>query len=96
MASAYSLRPAATTRPARPYADLHDYRFAMPQVPILHVQGEQDGAMQADYAAPIGAALPAGSSVVMIPAAGHFLQIERPGDTAAAVLDHLGDRSGRR
>ena len=89
----------AMVRPSRPgpmYADLHTWCFELPRVPILHVQGEQDGAMQAGYAEPIGAVLPAGSRVVTIPAAGHFLQIERPAETAAAVLQYLGDRQGPR
>ncbi|MCV7059874.1 alpha/beta fold hydrolase [Mycolicibacterium vaccae] len=89
----------ALVRPSRPgktYADLHRHCFGMPQGPILHVQGAEDGAMQAEYAAPIGAALPEGSAVVTIPAAGHFLQIERPDEAAAAVLDYLGARTGPR
>jgi pimeloyl-ACP methyl ester carboxylesterase len=89
----------ALVRPSRPgktYADLHRHCFGMPKGPILHVQGAEDGAMQAEYAAPIGAALPEGSAVVTIPAAGHFLQIERPDEAAAAVLDYLGARTGPR
>lgn len=89
----------AMVRPSRPaarYADLHRWCFALPRVPILHIQGEQDGAMQAGYAEPIGAVLPAGSRVVLIEDAGHFVQIERPAETAAAVLDHLGARGGSR
>ncbi|WNG88258.1 alpha/beta hydrolase [Mycobacterium sp. ITM-2016-00317] len=85
-----------TRRPGKTYADLHRHCFGMPRGPILHVQGAEDGAMKAEYAAPIGAALPEGSRVVTIPAAGHFLQIERPGEAAAAVLDYLGARTGPR
>ncbi len=84
------------SRPGRMYADLHKWCFELPRAPILHVQGKQDGAMQAGYAEPIGAVLPPGSRVVTIPAAGHFLQIERPAETAAAVLQYLGDCSGPR
>ncbi len=89
----------AMVRPSRPaprYADLHKWCFDVPRVPILHLQGEQDGAMEAAYAEPIATALPAGSRVVMVPAAGHFLQIERPQVTADAILDYLGDREGPR
>jgi pimeloyl-ACP methyl ester carboxylesterase len=78
------------------YADLHKWSFAIPRVPILHVQGTDDGAMQAGYAEAVTDVLPEGSRMVMIPAAGHFLQIERPDATAAAVLDYLGDRRGPR
>ncbi|WP_460356191.1 alpha/beta fold hydrolase [Mycobacterium sp. ZZG] len=89
----------ALVRPSRPgqkYAELHHHCFGMPRVPVLHVHGEQDGAMRAEYVEPIGAALPPGSRVVMIPGAGHFVQIERPEDTASAVLGFLGDRTGPR
>lgn len=84
------------SRPAQRYAGLQHHCFAMPRRPILHLHGEKDGAMQAGYAEPIGAHLPPGSRVVMIPAAGHFVQIERPEDTASAVLDYLGAHPGPR
>ncbi|WP_283605645.1 alpha/beta fold hydrolase [Mycolicibacterium poriferae] len=89
----------AMVRPSRPtarYADLHSYRFAVPRVPILHLQGAQDGAMIADYAATLGDVLPAGSQVHTLPTAGHFLQIEEPQAAAEAVLRYLGDRSDAR
>jgi pimeloyl-ACP methyl ester carboxylesterase len=80
------------TRPAARYADLHRWRFELPRVPILHLQGAQDGAMLADYAESIADVLPAGSRVHTLPTAGHFLQIEEPQRSADAVLDHLGAR----
>lgn len=89
----------AMVRPSRPapqYADLHKWSFGIPKVPILHLQGLQDGAMQAGYADAVADVLPSGSQVVMIPSAGHFLQIERPDVIADAVLNYLGDREGSR
>lgn len=89
----------AMVRPSRPaarYADLHKWCFGIPRVPILHVQGLQDGAMEAGFAEAVVDVLPPGSRLVTIPSAGHFLQIERPGDTADAVLDYLGSRQGSR
>lgn len=89
----------AMVRPSRPaarYADLHRWCFGIPAVPILHLQGLADGAMQAGYADGVADVLPPGSRVQTIPAAGHFLQIEQPEVTAAAVLDYLGDRQGPR
>ena len=77
------------TRPAPRYAELHRWRFEPPRVPILHLQGAQDGAMLAEYAESIADVLPAGSRVHTLPTAGHFLQIEEPELTADAVLDHL-------
>jgi pimeloyl-ACP methyl ester carboxylesterase len=83
------LRPG---QPAPLYADLHEWRFALPRVPMLHLHGAQDGAMLPDYAESITTVLPPGSRLVTIPTAGHFLQIEEPRAAADAVLDHLGSR----
>ncbi|KRE27710.1 alpha/beta hydrolase [Mycobacterium sp. Soil538] len=85
----------AMVRPSRPaarYADLNRWSLELPRVPILHLQGLQDGAMLADYAESVTDVLPAGSRVVTLPTAGHFLQIEEPQLAAEAVLDHLGAR----
>lgn len=89
----------AMVRPSRPdpkYADLHRWCFEMPRVPLLHLQGEEDGAMEAEYAEPIATVLPTGSRVDFVPAAGHFLHIERPQIVAEAMLDYLGARQGPR
>lgn len=85
----------ALVRPGRPsprYAELHKWRFELPRVPILHVQGAQDGAMRAGYADQITSVLPLGSRMVTITSAGHFLQIEEPLAAADAVLDYLDSR----
>jgi pimeloyl-ACP methyl ester carboxylesterase len=85
----------AMVRPGRPaarYAELQSFAFAMPRVPVLHVQGDQDGAMLPSYADAITDVLPAGSGVARIADAGHFLQIEQPRAAADAVLAHLGPR----
>ncbi|MGB0971057.1 MAG: alpha/beta fold hydrolase [Mycobacterium sp.] len=83
---------ARPTRPAPRYAELNRWRFELPRVPILHLQGAQDGAMMAGYADRIATVLPPGSRVLTIPGAGHFLQIEQPRVAADAVLDYLGSR----
>lgn len=85
----------ALVRPRRPlvrYAELHSHRFALPRVPILHMHGEQDGAMLAEYSQPITSVLPPGSRVQFVPAAGHFLHIERPDVVATAILDFVRPR----
>ncbi|MGE2733584.1 alpha/beta fold hydrolase [Mycolicibacterium vaccae] len=82
-------------RPGHPlarYAELHSHRFELPRVPILHMHGEQDGAMLAEYSKPITPVLPPGSRVQFVPAAGHFLQIERPDVVATAILDFVRPR----
>ena len=50
-----------------------------------------DGAMQMDYTEQLLNALPAGSAVRIIDGAGHFLQVDRPAEVAAAILDHVGN-----
>ncbi len=85
----------ALARPGRPaprYAELHKWRFEMPRVPILYLQGVQDGAMLAGYAENINTVLPDRSRVLTLPGAGHFLQIEQPQVAAEAVLDFLDSR----
>lgn len=85
----------ALARPGRPaprYAELHRWRFELPRVPVLHLQGAQDGAMMAAYAEQVDTQLPPGSRVLILPAAGHFLQIEQPQVAADAILDHLDSR----
>ncbi len=80
------------TRPAPRYAELNRWRFEVPLVPILHLQGAQDGAMTPAYAEQVTTVLPPGSRVLTIPSAGHFLQIEQPRVAADAVLDYLDAR----
>ncbi|TRW82718.1 alpha/beta fold hydrolase [Mycolicibacterium sp. 018/SC-01/001] len=85
----------ALVRPGAPharYAELHRYRFEMPRVPVLHLQGMQDGAMLVDYAEAIRDVLPPGSRVTTLASAGHFLQIEEPQLAADAVLEYLAAR----
>lgn len=79
-------------RPAARYAELHRWRFEKPQAPILHLQGAEDGAMQAAYADPITAVLPPGSQVSTIPSVGHFMHIEAPQVVADAILGYLDAR----
>lgn len=80
------------TRTSPRYSELNRWRFALPRVPMLHLQGAQDGAMLAGYADRIATVLPAGSRVLTVPSAGHFLQIEEPRVAADAILDYLDSR----
>lgn len=85
----------ALVRPSRPaprYAELNRWSFEMPRLPILHLQGAQDGAMMAGYAEQVSTVLPPGSKVQTIPGVGHFLQIEQPRAVADAILDYLDSR----
>ncbi|MCB9440111.1 MAG: alpha/beta fold hydrolase [Mycolicibacterium sp.] len=76
-------------RPDPRYAELHAHRFGAPRIPILYLQGAQDGAIQVGYSDGLAADLPAGSRVRVIDGAGHFLQLDAPEAVCAAVLDYL-------
>lgn len=85
----------AAARPGRPasrYTELNRWRFELPRVPMLHLQGAQDGALMAGFADQITTVLPPGSRALTIASAGHFLQIEQPRLAADAVLDYLDSR----
>ncbi len=77
------------TRAAAQYTGLHRFRFKLPRVPVLVLHGEQDGAIQLGYLDGVIDALPPGSRVRTIAAAGHFLQIDQPVAVSAAILDYL-------
>jgi pimeloyl-ACP methyl ester carboxylesterase len=47
--------------------------------------------MQVGYTEQLLNALPTGSVVRTIDGAGHFLQVDRPAEVAAAILDHVGN-----
>jgi pimeloyl-ACP methyl ester carboxylesterase len=60
-----------------------------PRVPLLYLHGADDGCMDARIAALAEPGLPPGSTFAMVPAAGHFLQLEQPEAVNALVRDHL-------
>ncbi|GGG15534.1 epoxide hydrolase [Rhodococcoides trifolii] len=49
-----------------------------PRVPMLYLHGGDDGCFSADFAEGMNRLLPEGSDVVVVPSAGHFLQLDRP------------------
>lgn len=73
-----------------PYAEFERYLRELPCAPILYLHGTADGAMQVGYTEQLLHALPTGSVVRTIDGAGHFLQVDRPAEVAAAILDHVG------
>jgi pimeloyl-ACP methyl ester carboxylesterase len=60
------------------YRPFLDTWTAMPTVPVLHLHGADDGCLQSAYAEHGQDLLPDGSEVVVVPDAGHFLQLEQP------------------
>jgi pimeloyl-ACP methyl ester carboxylesterase len=81
---------------ARPFPPDEGYRRwagaerRLPVVPLLYLHGAADRCLDPRLVDGVGAFLPAGSQVHVVAGAGHFVQLERPGDVAARVLDFLG------
>jgi pimeloyl-ACP methyl ester carboxylesterase len=70
----------ALRRPRVPalYREAQKAWHTAPLVPILYLHGADDGCISADFADGMSRLLPAGSDVVVVPSAGHFLQLDRP------------------
>lgn len=62
---------------------------SVPGQPTLYLHGSDDGCMGAAVAAPTEALLSAGSAMVMVEGAGHFLHLEKPAEVNARVVDFL-------
>ncbi|KRB77940.1 hypothetical protein ASE01_07110 [Nocardioides sp. Root190] len=87
----YRAQPRAWRLPAR-YQPLARDWVAEPKVPLLYLQGADDGCLDARWAGRVEGSLPEGSRVAVIEGAGHFVQLERPDVLNALVLDHLRER----
>jgi pimeloyl-ACP methyl ester carboxylesterase len=70
----------------RPFAETWT---GMPTVPTLLLHGADDGCLQAAYAERGRDRLPPDSDLVVVPDAGHFLQLERPDVVNRLVSDFL-------
>lgn len=91
----YRAQPRAWRLPAH-YQPLARDWIGEPKVPLLFLQGADDGCLDARWAARIGDRLPAGSRVAVVEGAGHFLQLERPDAVNARILEHLHERAAAR
>lgn len=87
----YRAQPRQRQLPSR-YQSLARDWVAEPKVPLLYLQGADDGCLDPRWAGRIGNRLPEGSVVAVIEGAGHFLQLERPDVVNARVLEFLGAR----
>ncbi|NED50329.1 alpha/beta hydrolase, partial [Micromonospora aurantiaca] len=64
---------------------------AVGELPVLYLHGAEDGCLGTDVIDldAVRAALPPGSRGEFVPGAGHFLQLDRPKDVNAHILDWL-------
>lgn len=78
----------------RPWQVPHRYRHlgaavtGLPRVPLLYLQGADDGCLDPRWAAHVESRLRPGRTVV-VEDAGHFLQLERPEVVNAHILEFL-------
>ena len=82
----------ATIRNSRPpdrYADLHRWWTQPPRLPTLYLHGADDGCMAAEFTRYVRPGLPAGSDAAVVAQAGHFLQLEQPGEVGRRIVDFL-------
>jgi pimeloyl-ACP methyl ester carboxylesterase len=83
-------RALASPRPApRQYRQWQGAEMRLPVVPMLYLHGVNDRALDPRLANDVGAHLPPGSEVQIVPDAGHFLQLEQPEAVARRVLDFV-------
>lgn len=87
----YRAQPRQWRIPAR-YRDLAADWVGAPRVPLLYLQGADDGCLDPRWAARAADHLPAGSEVVVVERAGHFLQLEQPDEVAERVIAFLEAR----
>lgn len=64
--------------------------MAAPRQPLLVLHGRTDGCLRPGLFRPVEPRLPAGSRVMAIEDAGHFLHLERPDAVNRLLLAHLG------
>jgi pimeloyl-ACP methyl ester carboxylesterase len=78
--------------PAR-YRHLCAAAVGMPRVPLLYLQGADDGCLDPRWAGQVSGKLNHGGRVAMITGAGHFLQLERPDVVNARVIEFLAEEA---
>jgi pimeloyl-ACP methyl ester carboxylesterase len=74
----------------RTYDTWKGAEMRMPDVQTLYLHGADDACLDVRLVADVGDHLPEGSEVGIVPAAGHFLQLEQPGEVNARILRFLG------
>jgi pimeloyl-ACP methyl ester carboxylesterase len=62
----------------------------VPRAPLLYLHGEDDGCLKVALAPRVAPLLGPGSRVDVIPGAGHFLHLERPGEVNRRIAEFIG------
>jgi pimeloyl-ACP methyl ester carboxylesterase len=78
----------ATVRNSAPpqrFAELHQHWLSAPLLPTLYLHGADDGCASAEYTEWVRRVLPDGGRAEIVPGAGHFLQLEQPGQVAELI-----------
>ncbi|TWG96756.1 pimeloyl-ACP methyl ester carboxylesterase [Nocardioides sp. J9] len=91
----YRAQPRTWRLPAAYQSHARDW-VGEPRLPLLFLQGADDGCLDPRWAARTASRLPAGSRVAVVEGAGHFLQLERPDVVNARILEHLHERAADR
>ena len=71
------------------HRELDRLLMAPPIRPMLQLHGSADGCLRPIFFRDLDRRLPAGSRVVRIDDAGHFLHLEKPGSVNEVILDYL-------
>lgn len=77
-------------RRSRTYAAQQRASLGVPSVPTLYLHGELDAALLPEVGAQVEPDLAPGSRAVMVPGAGHFVQLQCPELVAAEILAFAG------
>jgi pimeloyl-ACP methyl ester carboxylesterase len=75
---------------SRDYAPEQKHWLSVPSSPTLYLQGQNDGCILPVFAERARDSLPPGSEVVVVPDAGHFLQLERPDVVNELIANFVG------
>lgn len=86
----YRAQPRQWRLPAR-YRHLAQAWVGSPRVPLLYLQGADDGCLDARWASRVSTHLGAGGRAAVVTDAGHFLQLERPDVVNARILEFLAE-----
>ena len=75
------------------YRHLSRAWVGLPRVPLLYLQGADDGCLDRRWAARVSGRLRHGGRAAVVTDAGHFLQLERPDVVNARIIEFLAEEA---